>query len=43
MMVTAIGVGTGLTDAAFVVVALAAVVLLITGRRRCLACNEKWD
>jgi hypothetical protein len=43
MMALTIGVGTGLTDVAFVVMSLAAVVLLITGRRRCIECTETWD
>ena len=43
MMALTIGVGASLMDAAIVVIALAGVVLLITGRRRCGACNELWD
>lgn len=43
MMAIAIGVATETTYGAFAIAAATAVLMLITGRRRCESCGEMWD
>lgn len=43
LMAVAVGVPTQMTLGALVVILATAVVLLITGRRRCAPCGETWD
>lgn len=39
----AVGVATGMTHGALVAISAAAVLLLISGRWRCMSCGETWD